>query len=181
MKPPYTLKTLIPLSLLSMSILHAQNCTEAYFPFNNAITDESPNANEFTNQGAIFTEDRFNTPNSAAYFPDGPDQIESTDSTFGNFGTSDFSISTWIKTNSTDFERFLGKRENCAPGHYWDIFITEEGMPGFVVNGGSEESRIYIETPRLSMMISGTTYTLSESRMKFESIWTVHSLLQGKM
>jgi len=55
----------------------------------------------------------------------------------GNFGTRDFTIAFWIKTDSKYFyEAFLGKRPSCdASSSHWNIFVAyQEGTraPGYI-------------------------------------------------
>ena len=41
----------------------------------------------------------------------------------GNFGTHDFTIDFWINTTATLEQSFLGKRNICDVGDWWDIRI----------------------------------------------------------
>jgi len=144
------MKSLFPLlfQFLLISLVcdaQVEDCIIANFPFNNSSNlDNSSFGVSTINEGATFGFDRFFNPNSAIAFPGGADQVRVEDPDFGNFGISDFSISLWVRTQSPDFERFIGKRENCAPGSYWDCFITDAGRPGFVIDGGAD-ARIYLE------------------------------------
>jgi hypothetical protein len=54
---------------------------------------------------------------------DGVDDYVTFGDTIGNFGTSDFTIDFWIKTNSTRLEGILGKRPVCMHSSFWDIRI----------------------------------------------------------
>ncbi len=70
----------------------------AYYPFNGNAEDESGNGNVGTVHGATLTTDRFENPDKAYYF-DGDDYIEVPDDGSLNFGTNNFTLSAWIKTD----------------------------------------------------------------------------------
>lgn len=54
----------------------------------------------------------------------GVDGYVSFGSSLGNFGTDDFSIDFWIRTESTRIEDVLGKREICGFGDFFDIRLN---------------------------------------------------------
>jgi hypothetical protein len=72
----------------------------AYYPFNGNANDESGNGNDGTVNGATLTTDRFGNIDEAYDF-DGTDDFISINDNTGLDGNSEFTISCWIKINST--------------------------------------------------------------------------------
>jgi hypothetical protein len=101
--------------LLMGQFSKAQNCIIADFPLNGNAQDISGNSNHGTFVGnPTSVSGHMNVANSAYSFTLS-DAIEIND-TLGNFGTSDFTISSWIKTTvggSGKTARFISKREAC--------------------------------------------------------------------
>jgi len=71
----------------------------AYYPFNGNANDESGNGNNGTNNGAVPTFDRFNTPNSALSF-DGNNNFVLVPSSSSLNVQNSITLSAWIKTNN---------------------------------------------------------------------------------
>jgi hypothetical protein len=90
-----------------------------YWPFNGNANDESGNGNNGTVHGATLTIDRFGNQNSAYNF-DGVTNFIETNSTIGNFGQSDFTISSWIVSLTGSLEEtYIGKRSDGTYGNNW--------------------------------------------------------------
>ena len=99
--------------------------------------DESANSNHGTVNGATLTTDRFGNENSAYSFDGVDDYIKVLNSESLNFGTGDFTVSTWIKwdeaTSEHDF--ILAKGSAGAIGYglgintggHYGAFIQAEG------------------------------------------------------
>lgn len=87
----------------------------AYYPFNGNADDESGNGNNGTVNGANLTTDRFGNENSAYSFDGTNNFIQIASAAENTFGTDNFSISTWFKSNSPD-EMFLWTKSstNCG-------------------------------------------------------------------
>ena len=103
-----------------------------WWPFNGNANDESGNGNNGTVNGATLTSDRFGNANQAYSF-DGVNDIINTNTNAGNFGTSDFSISSWVSDLSLNNAGVIvGKRlENSN--------ILEQGWgngPSFEISSG---------------------------------------------
>ncbi len=58
-----------------------------------------------------------------AFSFDGVDDYVSFGSSAGNFGTGDFTVDFWIKTNATRIEGVMGKRPVCTHDNFWDSRI----------------------------------------------------------
>ena len=103
-----------------------------WWPFNGNANDESVNGNNGTVNGAALTTDRLGNANQAYSF-DGVNDIINTNTNAGNFGTSDFSISSWVSDLSlNNLGVLVGKRlENSN--------ILEQGWgngPSFEISSG---------------------------------------------
>jgi hypothetical protein len=77
--------------------------------------------------------------------------------TAGNFGTRDFTVALWMKTESKDrVGAFLNKRPTCDAGHpFWDIRIGRPpAPPGFVFialsDGGYREPYFLVSSHALN-------------------------------
>lgn len=60
---------------------------------------------------------------NAGVFDGEDDYIQIGNTSAGNMGTGDFSISAWIKTATTDFQRVIGKYEN-SDSPYYVVYIS---------------------------------------------------------
>lgn len=73
----------------------------AFFPFGGSDTDAGPNSLAIKTVGDItFGDDRHSNPNGAAIF-DGSSALIIPNNSVLDLGTSDFTISCWVKTNQT--------------------------------------------------------------------------------
>lgn len=86
----------------------------AFYPFNGNANDESANSNNGTVVGATLTSDRNGLANSAYSFDGINDFIQIPTATQNNFGTSDFTISLWIRSTSTDEGVIFNKRNTSS-------------------------------------------------------------------
>jgi hypothetical protein len=55
----------------------------------------------------------------------------------GNFGTADFTVHFWIKTNSTRSEGVIGKRPVCAHANFWDLRMNAGRLSLELDQGGA--------------------------------------------
>ena len=82
----------------------------AYYPFNGNANDESGNGHHGDVNGSTLTPDRYGTANKAYSFDGTDDYIDLGNKPAFNFGTSDFTISLWFKTDGIQTDKyFLGK------------------------------------------------------------------------
>jgi hypothetical protein len=90
-----------------------------------------------------------------AFSLDGVDDYITFGNTIGNFGTSDFTMDFWIKTNSNRLEGILGKRPVCMHSNFWDIRIgtTTDQSSGIIIFELEQDS-------------SGTTYKSLDGRTR---------------
>lgn len=111
--------------LLSTAFLNAQIPTDAvgYWPFNNNTNDESGNNNHGTPTNVSFVEDRFGNSHSACEF-DGTSIIEANDESF-DFDTQ-FSISFWIKTTSTQTDERWFYKNDALPDRAWFFSLNKD-------------------------------------------------------
>ncbi|MEI6261742.1 MAG: LamG domain-containing protein [Deltaproteobacteria bacterium] len=87
----------------------------AYYPLNGNANDESGNGHNGTVNGAILTTDRFGNTNSAYSFDGVQDHVIRVPSNNNlNFGKSDFSMSVWIKPNSSSNPQIMGKDNHAG-------------------------------------------------------------------
>ncbi|NHZ84511.1 MAG: T9SS type A sorting domain-containing protein [Planctomycetia bacterium] len=99
----------------------------AYYPFNGNANDESGNGyNGVTQGGVTLTYDRFENPNSAYYFDGADDYIDLSTAEVFNFGTEDFTLSTWAITISNSAMRILSTTNHDLDDGY-QIGITQIG------------------------------------------------------
>ena len=117
-----------------------------YWPFNGNANDESGNGNNGTIHGATLTADRFGNINSAYSFNGTNNWIEG-NTTIGNFGLSDFTISCWIVALTGSLEEtYIGKRSDGTYGNnwfgaidppsriaYWDVDADNTGKNHYVI------------------------------------------------
>jgi len=143
-------------------------CLLADYPFNGNANDASGNGNNGTAiNGASLTTGHDGTANSAYYFDAVDDVIEVND-TLGNFGSSDFTISCWIKTTSqSGSARFISKRVTCITGGSWFNLALQDSIIVFETAESGDWNIIYGTTPvndgnwhHVAVVRSGTLYTL---------------------
>ena len=89
-----------------------------YWPFNGNANDESGNGNNGTVTGATLTADRNGKENSAYSF-DGVDDYIECNSTIGNFGVNDFTISSWVLNSKGG--TIVAKRNSPGWGNFWSL------------------------------------------------------------
>jgi gliding motility-associated-like protein len=96
----------------------------ACYPFSGNAND-SIRTNHGTVNGANLATDRYGNSNSAYNFDGVNDEIQ-INATLGNFNTSDYSISFWMKMNINDnsLYRFIEKRNICNFHNFWGINIV---------------------------------------------------------
>lgn len=113
-----------------------------YWPFNGNANDESGNGNNGIVNGATLSEDRFGNPNKAYLFTASNKNHITLNSTFGNFGTSNFTVSAWVKKNlssGTIFSKRTGGNRNYK---WWEF-----GFDSFDVNESyTNHSNIIFDT-----------------------------------
>lgn len=93
----------------------------AWYPFNGNANDESGNGNNGTVYGATLSVDRFGIPNKAYSF-NGASNYIIINKTLGNFGTSDFTVSAWIKRDSNTSGIVFSKRNELGWGNFCSFF-----------------------------------------------------------
>ena len=89
---------LTSIATISFLLVFAQvptNGLVAYYPFNGNANDATGNGNNGTVNGATLTSDRFGNSNSAYDF-NGVDNHISINDTLCNFGTGEFTLSSWL-------------------------------------------------------------------------------------
>ena len=106
--------------------------------FDGSAIDASGNGNNGTVNGATLASDRFGSSNKAYYFG-GNATIQGSTSSF-NFGTGPFSISVWIKTNSTSGGGILTTHD-AASAKYSNVGIyiagSNLGFADIDINNGA--------------------------------------------
>jgi gliding motility-associated-like protein len=114
----------IPLSILlvfgvvSVNAQIPTNGLIAYYPFSGNANDASGNGFNGTVIGAILTTDRFGNANSAYSFNGTNNYITVPDNNTLDIGTSDYTLSAWIKTSSAINGRIISKGStNCSTGY----------------------------------------------------------------
>lgn len=117
------MKKIFTIAILALSINAftqiPTNGLIAYWPFNGNASDESGNNNNGIVNGATLTIDRFGNQSSAYSF-DGVTNFIETNNTIGNFGQSDFTISSWIESiNGNLGGCYIGKRSVGTYGNQW--------------------------------------------------------------
>ncbi|MBN2480760.1 MAG: hypothetical protein JXB19_03400, partial [Bacteroidales bacterium] len=102
----------------------------AYYPFNGNANDESGNGYDGTVCGATLTNDRFGMANKAYLFTAANSNHITINSSVGNFGLSNFTISAWVKRNSeAGYEIFTQRSAPFRNSSWWEL-----GWGSFFVN-----------------------------------------------
>lgn len=136
--------------------------------FNGNANDATGNGNNGTVvNGATLTTGHDGTPNNA-YFFDAVDDVIEVNSTLGNFGTSDFTISCWIKTTlQNNSARFISKRAACITAGSWFNFVLHDGIIEFEAAESGNWNIILGTTlvndgnwHHVAVVRSGTLYTM---------------------
>jgi phosphotriesterase-related protein len=111
-------------------LLPPTNGLVAYFPFNGNANDESGNGYNGTVSGATLTNDRFGRANKAYLFTAANGSHITTNSSIGNFGVSNFTISVWVKRNSAaGYEIFTQRSTPYRTSSWWEL-----GWGSFCIN-----------------------------------------------
>lgn len=113
---------------LSASAQIPTNGLVAYYPFNGNANDVSGNNNNGTVHGATLTTDRFGNQNSAYDFISSNKNYISLPTTLGTWGTSNFSLSVWIKCHTLLFGDIFAKRNTESYANYWELKTTSFGI-----------------------------------------------------
>jgi RHS repeat-associated protein len=86
---------------------------------------------DYDEQGnVVLVTDQVASPNAPSTLPsqslsfDGIDDSVSFGDTIGDFGQNDFTIEFWMNTTTQATSTLLGKRENCGPGSFWEVDMT---------------------------------------------------------
>lgn len=132
-------KFILILSLFAIALcIRAQvplNGLVAYYPLNGSADDLSGNGNTGTNHGAVPCEDRFGIAGHALSF-NGTDNYISVDYQFTDTYESEYSVSLWVKANSTQtaYAKLLcfpySLTESVFPYHYFGFsYANDLGEP----------------------------------------------------
>ncbi|MDD5228010.1 MAG: LamG domain-containing protein [Methylococcales bacterium] len=115
-------------SLFVFTPVHADLNTGlvAYYPFNGNANDESGYNNNGQISGAVLSPDRSGVQNKAYYFGGASQKISVPDSLLLNFGTGDFSISSWIKSSQQGiWKRIVTKRSNPTNSYWYSLALVD--------------------------------------------------------
>lgn len=110
-----------------------------------SIPDDSSNSNTGTSSGmgaANLVQSNLNILNPysryALNFDGSNDYIEVLSGTSFDFGTSDFTISSWVNTTGTTSQhRTIACKQNPSNAGNWSLQILTNGKPSFYANNGS--------------------------------------------
>lgn len=115
--------TLFQIALFILIIpCYSQNLVAEY-PFSGNANDVSGNGHHGTVNGATLTADRFGSQNSAYYFNGNNNNIVF-DNVIAQFGTSNFSVSFWMNTASSNHFKFMGNRSICTNTNMWEVSVS---------------------------------------------------------
>lgn len=130
------LTLLLGLAINGYSQSFLTNGLVAYYPFNGNANDESGNGNDGTLNGAITFDD--GVVGRSVHLDGGNAYIE-VNTSLGNFGQSDFTISAWVRTLSGG--GLIGKRPICGCAAMIDVrvgsSIGDPNRVSFELGGGS--------------------------------------------
>jgi hypothetical protein len=116
-------KLILLLAVLLISPVNAQTCIPAptgladWWPGDGNANDIAGAQNGSPQGGASFVPGKV----GQAFNFDGVAALVNFGSTPGNFGTSDFTVDFWMKTNSTRVESVVGRRSICRHSSFWEI------------------------------------------------------------
>lgn len=118
--------------------LHAFGQVPSYVPangllsfwgFNNNTNDDSGNGNNGTNNGASFVNDRFGTSNSALSFNGSNSFVAVNSDPEWDFGTDEFSVSTWVLYTDSLQTGNVIRYDNClGSAGLWYLRVNQEGV-----------------------------------------------------
>ncbi|MFC2124526.1 LamG-like jellyroll fold domain-containing protein [Bacteroidota bacterium] len=124
----------------------------ASYPFNGDANDESGNGNDGTPSGAILAVDQFGNSNSAFFFDEVADEISVPHSSSFDFGTGDFSIDAFFKTDGTPT---IGSTETtmviCEKFNLSDIGYS---LNVFTLDHPSDPGKIYFSLGFANYIVS---------------------------
>jgi len=112
-----------------------------FYPFNGNAHDESGNGHNGTVCGATLTNDRFGRANNAYLLNAANSDHITINSAVGNFGLSDFTISVWVKRNSSaGYEIFTQRSAAYRNSSWWELgwgslCINENSAYESIANG----------------------------------------------
>ena len=110
--------TFLPLLITSVyGQFSFDSCVVAYYPFNNNADDISGNNFNGSVFGPTLTNDRFSNPNNAYSFDGVNDSITS------NISAKAFSVSYWLKTNSSQVQNILTTGNGQYPYDEYGILV----------------------------------------------------------
>ncbi|MDB4798463.1 leucine-rich repeat protein [Verrucomicrobia bacterium] len=111
----------------------------AYYPLNENAKDFSGNNLNGTVSGAVLTTDRFGREDSAYYF-DGVDDLISVvdDEGLLNFGSSDFSLTAWVQTESKESHRYVVAKYKQNEFFGYGLGVTFQVPFAFIADTDSE-------------------------------------------
>ncbi|MFC0878449.1 LamG-like jellyroll fold domain-containing protein [Saccharicrinis sp. FJH2] len=115
----------------------------AYYPLDSTFNDMSGNGFDAENHGVTFGSDLFGKNNAAAYFENAAYLVVPHDNKL-NFGTENFSISLWVKSNSDARQMICQKggiNEYDDP-QYWIRLNDQQGTASFTTGNGTRNSII---------------------------------------
>ncbi|MFB6342645.1 LamG-like jellyroll fold domain-containing protein [Saccharicrinis sp. FJH62] len=115
----------------------------AYYPLDSTFNDMSGNGFDAENHGVTFGSDLFGKNNAAAYFENAAYLVVPHDNKL-NFGTEDFSISLWVKSNSDARQMICQKggiNEYDDP-QYWIRLNDQQGTASYTTGNGTRNSII---------------------------------------
>lgn len=108
--------------LINTQLPPPTNGLVAYYPFNGNANDESGNGHQGTLSGAILTKDRFDIADRAFLFTAADKNHITINSSIGNFGVSNFTISVWAKRNSAaGYEIFTQRSAPYGNSSWWEL------------------------------------------------------------
>ena len=160
-----------------------------YLPFNANVTDGSGNSNVVTNYGATLIEDRNGASNSAYSFDGVDDYMTVQNSSSINMGTSDFTISFWVKPTyvASGTQTIFDKRMNTPRWGGYLVYLNQANyvcmqLAGPYLRNGIlyyGYSNYYSTTPLLYNTWQLVTITISRNSTSGMSFYCNASLINS--